>query len=155
MDNSVYSLRSTGTLVYDPKRGSMKRRTKWWCVLNVDREITRYYRWLISRRFWGLTAMKEDWLCQPSWDAHISVVRGETPGQEFRGLWGKYSGEKVEFWYSPNLVFANNRERRYADDGDFWMLDVHCPRITEIREELGLKTFFHYHLTVGRTYDGR
>jgi len=155
MDTSVYNFRSTGRIVYDPKRGGMKRRTKWWCVLNVDREITRYYRWWVSRRFWGMTAMKDDWLCQPSWDAHVSIIRGETPRREFRSLWGKYQGEEVEFWYSHNACLAGDRGTRYAEDGDFWFVDVYCPRIDEIRDELGLKTFYKYHLTVGRTYDGR
>lgn len=151
----AYEFRSTGTIVYDPRRGDMKRRTKWWCVLLVDREITRYYRWWIGRHLWGRTAIKEDWLCQPSWDAHISVVRGETPRQKFRHLWKKYDKEKVEFKYSHEPRFVGNRGVRHSKDGDFWLVDVSCPRIDEIREELGLKTFYRYHLTVGRTYDER
>jgi hypothetical protein len=39
------SFRDTGLIVYDPNRGTMKTRITNWCVLQVDKEITRYYRW--------------------------------------------------------------------------------------------------------------
>ena len=29
----------TGKIIYDPHRGSMKRRTQWWCVAIVDKEV--------------------------------------------------------------------------------------------------------------------
>lgn len=156
MDNYAFHS-GTGRIVYDPRRGSMKSRTAWWCVINVDREITRYYRWLIEREFWGRTAIRPEWLCQPSWDAHISVVRGERPRAQYRDLWGKYQGEVVEFEYAhyPRQTTLEDRERRHAKDGDFWFVTVVCPRIDEIRGELGLRTQFRYHLTVGRTYDAR
>ena len=42
---------------------------------------------------------KEKWidLCQPSWDAHISIIRGEKPPKGLEHLWKKYDGQKVEF----------------------------------------------------------
>ena len=156
MDNyTPHFFESTGKVVYDPYRGGMKRRTEWWCIVTVDREITRYYRWWVGRYFWGATAMRDDWLCQPSWDAHISIVRGERPQPDLQDLWGKYQGEEVTFAYAHHPRFAGDKGIRHAKDGDFWFVDVICPRIDEIRWELGLQTFYKYHLTVGRTYENR
>ena len=152
-----------GYIQYNPSRPGMKAQSvssgrknhQWWCILKVDREITRYYRWWIGRRYWGQTAIQSNWICQPSWDAHVSIVRGETP--RVKNHWQAYNGEKVEFQYAhyPRQTTIEDRQTRHAKDGDFWFVDVICPRITEIRQELGLRTFSKSHLTVGRTYDSR
>ena len=164
MDNYAHYHTALGCIKYDPPRHGMRKQSRasgrknheFWCILQVDREITRYYRWMIERRHWGLTAIQPDWLCQPSWDAHVSIVRGETP-REHAELWKKYDGVKVEFKYAhyPRKTTMEDRDRRFAKDGDFWFVDVECPLIDHIRAELGLKTHFRYHLTVGRTYDNR
>ena len=163
MDNYAY-FTAMGRIQYDPPRPGMRARSRvsgrrnqeWWCILKVDREITRYYRWWIGRHLWGRTAIQEDWLCLPSWDAHVSMVRGEKPRKNL-DWWGKYEGEQVEFRYAhyPRQTTMEDRERRHAKDGDFWFVNVECPRIDEIRQELGLRTHYRYHLTVGRTYDNR
>jgi len=132
----------SGIIRYDPPRPGMKRRTKWWCVLYVDKEITRYYRWWIQR-------MLHIQLHPPSWDAHISIIRGEKPGTDLEHLWKKYDGMRVPFKYhhSPKPTIKK------ADDvGNFWYIDVVCPKIQEIREEFGFPTNFGYHLTVGRSW---
>ena len=163
MDNYAY-FTATGRILYDPKRPGMRKVTRasgasnidWWCVLLVDKEITRYYRWWVQRHLWAWTAVQPDWLCQPSWDGHVSIVRGETPRMN-HDMWRKYQGEKVEFRYAhyPRRTTMDDRKRRYSKDGDFWFVNVECPRIDEIRSELGLQSNFRYHLTVGRTYDNR
>jgi len=141
-----YRLKSVGKLVYDPYRGDMKNRTEWWCVVQVDREITRYYRYWVRCRY-GIE------LFQPSWDAHTSVVRGEKPRTEkLRALWGKYQGERVEFEYGIEPYNGNAKGTKHDNAEVFWMIDVFCPRFNEIRDEFGLRTFYNYHLTIGRTY---
>ena len=88
-------LKGTGILVYDPSRPGLKSKTDWWAVVNTDAEICRYYRWWVWRRY-----MIE--LQQPSWGAHVSVIRGgKPPTEEKVRLWKKYQGEKIEFEYSP------------------------------------------------------
>ncbi|MGZ8924510.1 MAG: hypothetical protein ACXW2E_01375 [Nitrososphaeraceae archaeon] len=140
-----------GFLQYDPYRGEMKHRTNWWCVINVDREITRYYRWWLSFE-------KHIHLQQPAWDAHISCVRGERPSPEYLDLWKKYQGERVEFLYKFNNIRVDRSQRtderaKDAVGGLYYFIDILCPRLDEIRAELGLRTGFNYHLTVGRTYE--
>jgi hypothetical protein len=151
MDNCIPTFKSTGKLIYDPRRPGMKRRINWWSVIMVDREITRYYRWWVKRMFWGRTSVNENWLCEPSWNAHISVVRGEKPPLDKMNLWKKYHGEIIEFHYEHYPIRGGSNTSS-TEKGQFWLIEVHCPRITEIRDELGLKTFYKYHLTIGRTY---
>jgi len=68
-----------GYIKYDPYRPGLKKKKDWWAIVKIDREITRYYRWWV---------MKERWidLCQPSWDAHISIIRGD--GMRISVLYG-------------------------------------------------------------------
>lgn len=136
-------IKGTGKLVYDPWRGGMKRRTKNWAVVEVDREITRYYRWWVQ---------KEKWieLKQPAWDAHISVVRGERLKDP--SLWKKYHGEIIEFEYKHGVRQSGDTTGWDRPD-NFWFVDVISPRLNEIREELELKTGWKFHLTVGKIYD--
>jgi hypothetical protein len=86
-------------------------------ILDVDQEIVRYYRMLLPKSITINSQM---------YDAHISVVRKETPPKmEF---WGKYAGELVEFEYSH--VIRNGEV--------YYWVDVFSKRLEEIREELGL-----------------
>lgn len=137
--------KSTGRIIYDPKRGDMKNRTNWWCVVDVDREITRYMRWWIK---------KEQWidLCQPSWDAHISVIRGEKPRPNLMHFWKKYHGQRVTFEYDMNIRRAGDTSP--AKSEDFWFIDIKCPELVEIRKELKLPYNWNLHLTIGRQYKG-
>jgi hypothetical protein len=133
-----------GKLIYDPVRSGLKTKNKGWVVINADNEIARYYRWWVQKERWIE-------LCQPSWGTHVSCVRGEGIRDVYQPLWKKHDGEIITFEYEHNV-------RRSGDTtgGDrpewFWFVDVRCPRIDEIRAELGLRTFFKYHMTIGRTY---
>lgn len=157
MEDIAGTFKSTGKIVYDPHRYGMKNNTNWWCVINVDKEITRYYRWWIQRE------LHIKGLHPPSWDAHISVVRGsgdivsydrnlvrdKNDAPDRFALWKKYDGEQVEFWYDHNPQRGKDRPEL---QGTFWNVEVICPRGTEIRKELGLKHDWSLHLTFGRTW---
>lgn len=132
--------KTTGTIKYDPYRGTMKKRTKWWCIIEVDREIARYYRWWVMNRYWIN-------LYQPSWDAHVSIIRGEEPPDHLKNLWKKYVGQKVEVWYNHDVkqVTKNGKDH-------FWYVDAKCDLIKSIREEFNFPTNWGNHLTIGRTY---
>lgn len=133
----------TGRIVYDPHRGSMKQDTNWWCVIEIDREITRYYRWWLQRE-------KHIILQQPAWDAHISVVRGERSVQKNRALWKKRHGQQVKFKYEHGDIQVSKDKDA---PGYFYWIRVDCPAVDEIREELGLIASWKYHhATIGRTY---
>lgn len=141
----------TGTIVYDPYRGGMKTRTNWWCVLNIDTEITRYYRWWLEYE-------RHIHLQPPSWDAHCSIVRGERPARQFESVWKKYHDNKIEFQYEHGNVMSDVSHRTdpgaiVNTGGVYYFIRVECPQLDHIRSELGLRTGYSYHLTIGRTYE--
>ncbi|MFA6049931.1 MAG: hypothetical protein WC761_01920 [Candidatus Paceibacterota bacterium] len=87
-------------------------------VVLIDENISSYYRKLVPKYF----------ICQPQMYApHITVIRKEEPSKMH--LWGKYEGHEVSFTYDPYI----------HSDGVYWWLNVDCPRLTEIRTELGLE----------------
>lgn len=124
--------RGIGTLVYDPERTGLKRRSgPWWLVLETDDEITRYYRWWVQREL-GVTLNKQ------AWRAHITVIEGTEPPN--KSAWLKYANQIFEFDYEHELMVG----------GPFYWLNVECDPLLAIRVELGLPTFYPLHLTVGR-----
>lgn len=139
----MYWHEGVGTVVYDPHRGTMRNNTNWWCVINVDREITRYYRWWLQKE-------KHIILQQPAWDAHISVIRGERSVARNQHLWKKYHGKRVPFRYEHgDIQISKDKDA----PGHFYWIRVDCPAVDEIREELGLIASWKYHhVTIGRTY---
>lgn len=144
--------RGYGWVQYDPPRGPMKNRTKWWCVLNVDREITRYYRWWLQKMYNPFKI--EDWkIHPPSWDAHISIIRGERPPDDKIHLWKKYQGRKIEFGYPEPDKFYAVPPRVGEKPGLFFLLDVESEELLDIRREFGFKSDWKLHLTFGRTYE--
>lgn len=133
---------SIGTIQYDPYRADMHRRTKWWCVVNVDREITRYYRWWLQKE-------KHIILQQPAWDAHISVVSGTPISHDKQHIWKKRHGQRMSFTYQHGDVQVSKDPNQ---PGSFFWVRVKCPDATELRRELGLPAYETFHMTVGRTY---
>jgi hypothetical protein len=134
---------STGLIIYDPNRGKMKKRITNWCVLQVDKEITRYYRWWVQKELWTTLEL-------PSYDAHCSCVRGEHIKPEKLSLWKKYHGQTVSFQYDNNIR-CNTRPDRNESISHFF-IKVESNDLTQIREELGLKVYPYYHITIGKLY---
>ena len=156
--------KAIGKVVYDPWRGDMKNKTNWWCVLEVDKEITRYYRYWIDKTILNPMNINNDGqkkelaqkyavekLCEPSWDAHISILRGEKPEPHLMHLWKKYDGKRVEFQYKHHP--RRSGDTTFDRPENFWFVEVQCPELMLIRKELMRPTHWSLHLTVGRTYD--
>jgi len=141
---------SKGRLIYDPPRPGMSRRVDWWAIVKVDREITRYYRWWIAQnpQAFGLTKIN---IKQPSWDAHISVLRGEKPEDNLMHLWKKYHNEMVSFRYR-GYPRQSGDTTGYDRPDSYFFIEVDCPRIMQIRQEMNRPTNWSLHLTVGRIY---
>lgn len=109
-------------------------------VVLIDRGICDFYRKLIPPSY----------VCRPQMYApHITVVRKELPpNMEF---WGKYQNDLVSFSYDPYIHY----------NGTYWWLNVDCPRLTEIRTELGLEPWTEltrppdgcewFHTTIGNS----
>lgn len=127
---------SVGKIVYDPPRPGMKRRTAWWCIVQVDPEIARYYRYWLQWQF------HMHHIAPPAWGAHISVIRGEKPTDDLMHLWKKYDGQLVKFKYTHYLMRAKKEQ--------FWFVEVQSPFLMNIREELNRPTNWPLHLTIGK-----
>ena len=104
--------KSIGTLRYDRPDGY-----GWRLVLEIDPGISMFYRSLIPK-----------WLpANPqATKPHITIVRAAKPPKP--GAWGKYEGEKIEFFYDPYI----------QQGGAYWWLNCFSKRLDEIAEELGL-----------------
>ena len=131
MDKNYFCHQSTGWVQFDPLKGT-KHFDAWWALLICSEEIPRYYSWFALK--YGVSIQTGS-----RWRTHISFIKGEKPQR--MPYWGRSKGEKVEFHYTNNIRW---------DNGKHAWLDVYCPRLSEIRTELGLKPKETYHLTIGR-----
>lgn len=159
--------RTTGLIVFDPERGTMKNRIKNWVVINLDHGIADYYRWMFRKNWFRIDPCgRRRPIYQPSWGAHISVVRGERSHRlahaEQDRRWSEahrlYHGRRVSVSYS-NWI----RQTGDSTGGDrpdhFWFIDAHCEYVQAIRLDLNLPTRdtasgkpYTSHITIGRTY---
>ena len=110
MANSLF--KSSGILRYTRTDTSLK------LVVEIDKELTRYYRALIPKYIKSSPQM---------YAPHISLVRKEIPPN--MEVWDKYEGQEIDFFYE-NIV--------YFGDVYCW-LNVFSKRFEEIRAELGLR----------------
>jgi hypothetical protein len=111
--------------------------------MEVDKEITRYFRWFIKRRYHLHS------LIAPSWDAHVSVVRGEKPEDDLKHLWKKHDGKVVEFKYSVEVERILEKDNRNTND-IVWAVRIDAPALMDVRKELHRPTNWGLHLTVGK-----
>lgn len=135
-------LTGSGIIRYDPPRPGLSKKKDWWAIVEIDREITRYYRWWVQRRF-------HVELKQPSWDAHISIIRGEKPHPDKMNLWKKYNGKRIEFKYSNYIRQSGDTK---PGPNSFWFVEVDCPFLTEMRDEFNIPSDWKQHITIGRTW---
>jgi hypothetical protein len=126
---------TTGKLRYSPKLTG-DRSEKWWVILDADPEIGRYYRNLFQLSQWNVRKLQS-----PSWAEHITVVRNEEPADSFKQFWHRYDGAEIVFSYCGDM----------ESDGLYCWLPVECPKLLDIREELGLERnpLYPLHLTIG------
>lgn len=112
-------------------------------VAVIDQEIAEFYRNLIPK-YYNVKPQK--------YKAHITIVRENKESPKNMEFWGKYQGEKVEFFYNNDI----------QTDGVYFWLDALSEDIGKIREELGLSKFRDdrgfggnlrsaYHITIANT----
>lgn len=144
--------KTSGIIKYDPYRPGLQKKTEWWCVVNVDREITRYYRWWVDKEILNPLAFDKRGLAEPSWNAHISVIRGERPAPNLMHLWKKYDGKQIEFEYSHNVRQSGDTTGRDRPD-NYWFVGIKSEFLLNIRREFGFPSDWNLHMTIGRTWN--
>jgi hypothetical protein len=138
-------LKGTGKIVAGKALSQFTKARPFWMVLQCDPGIMELYRWFIHNSFkdvWGRQIYKT---CKPLAGCHISVVRGENPSKAGKELWDTLVGRRIEFSYAPDV----------QTNGKHWWVLVECPKIYEIRKELGLnpKPRYPLHLTIATNAD--
>ncbi len=147
---------TTGVLRFDPPRGRMKTRTEWWCVIEVDNDIRDYYRWHMDREWWNAdNSTIKRFYVSPSWNAHLSVIRGERP-RENEYLWGVGSGELVQIQYD-NQIRQTKNAMHSGEVDKFWFIGAEWDGYVAFREQFGLPVTYDgvphkSHITIARTY---
>jgi len=106
---------SNGTIRYDNESGYR-------LTVEVDKELSNYYYSLIPKY---LKASR------PRWAAHVTVVRPEKEIPINLQHWRKYENQVVEFVYDPYICFGKS----------YYWLNIWCPKLEDIREELGLSVY--------------
>lgn len=112
-----------------------------WIIVECPMDIVLYYKFWVEKFLWKKISTSYH-------KPHITVLAGKhEQGLNKHPLWGKYQGEVVEFSYYSQIF----TDRPWFFQGQYFWLRVECPRLAEIRTELGLKPYlkFPYHLTVG------
>jgi len=137
----VFLYSCVGILLYNPPRGKMKT-NPWWLVVDVEPEITRYYRWWVQKE-------KGILLCKPSWDAHITVVRGMEPTNS--DIWNKHNLREIKFSIC-HMPRQSGDTTGWDRPDNYWFVDIFSKNLSDIMTELGFPEKEKYHLTIGRTY---
>ena len=107
-----------------------------WLIGEVDDELGRYYRELISRHNHNCVTLQK-----PKNGTHITIIAGKYEFAPRRQFWKKYQGDMVPFDYDPDI----------KDDGIHFWMTVQCKMFETIREELGLAATIKYpwHVSIG------
>lgn len=130
-----YNFCTKGVVQYDPN--SSRKAEPHWCIIEVEKDITRYYRELFKKKF-GII------LYSPAFDAHVSVLRGMGEVTEKMTTdWRYLDGKETEIWYDPNI---------YWNEQHVW-LNTYCEDYYNIREFYGVENWNTHnfsHLTIGK-----
>lgn len=127
-------VKSTAKVFYNPHRpGIRKIRPGTLVVANVDVDIAEYYRWMVLKRH-GLR------LQSTAFFPHITVVDGKVKNDIQHSNWNNHNKEVIEFEYNVDIV----------QHWKFWTLPVRSKSLDLIRNELGLKSDYDFHITFGR-----
>jgi len=133
-------IKQYGTIIYDPYRGDMKTKNNW-CILQLPKDFARYYQYFLRKETHIV-------LNDPTFNAHVSIVRGESPPN--MQAWKKYNNMPFYIEYEPEIVSFKDTKKA----GSYYCINFESKKLSDIREELGLTPHKIFHITIGRTnYD--
>lgn len=121
-------------------RGTIQYKGEW-ITVQAPHDVVNYYKFWVEK-------FKGKKISTSYHGTHITVLAGKhEKGLNKHPLWGKYEGREVEFKYSSRI----RTDADWFTQGEYFWLEVECPFLGQLRQELGLKPTlkFPYHLTVG------
>ncbi len=133
-DASRFILSSIGTINYEPSRPSEKFSNEKICVIDTDEELSAFYRWMWTKEHPSKPLLK------PSWEAHISIMRGQRILNDDIP-WKYRNGQIITFKYSPEI----------KHDGEHIWIDTFCEEFFELRQHYNVPIRFNTgHITIGK-----
>lgn len=130
-----------GKIIFSPLRPGLKKVHRAFdsgIILKVDNGISDYYSWWLEKRGNVFN------LSRPAWGTHITVVSDRDKVkdlQTFKQLQQEFNGKILSVPYDVRLKKV----------WQFWVLDViPTKEMQHIRQSLGLKLDFPFHITIGR-----
>lgn len=127
------AFRTDGQIVYDPDRKGMKNNTQHWAIINVDDEISAYYRYLFEKQF-HIT------LDKPSWASHLSVLKNYTD-MDKSIPWNYRDREIVEVVYGHELFW---------NEDHVW-INCYSEAVDDLRNHYSIRSLYDTgHITIGR-----
>lgn len=134
-------IKQYGTIIYDPYRGENMKPKNQWCILQLPKDFARYYQYFLRKE-------KHLELFDPTFNAHVSIVRGEVPKN--MNAWKKYNNKRFFIEYEPEIVSFKDTKK----PGSYYCITFKSKALSELRRELGLIPHEVFHITIGRTnYD--
>lgn len=145
--------KSFGKLVYDPKR-SMEKNVTWWCVLEVNEDISGYFRWHLEKNWWFLDQTHKRKYDRPPHTPHCSIIRGEKPKKNIRD-WKVFKNKEIlDFEYKLDIRKTGMVK---GEKDHFFFFNIYFSEYNEIRSHFGLPTErngvpFKGHITFARCF---
>ena len=140
MEASIRTADCNGKFFFSPERPGLRKKHRAFdhgVILKVDNGITDYYSWWLEKH-------KGVRISKPAWGTHVTVVNDRDNVKDknaFHSLKHRLNEKIIQLKYDVNL----------RKQWQFWILDVQPSEIlTNIREELGLRTDYPFHITIGR-----
>ena len=112
-----------------------------WITVQCPYGIVNYYKFWVEK-FIGKK------ISTSYHSPHITVLAGKhEKGLSGHPLWKKYDGHRIEFRYDSKIY----TDSPYITRGKYFWLQVDCPFLGQLRQELGLKPTLKWatHLTIG------
>jgi hypothetical protein len=124
-------------IVYDPHRPGLRKNNRSNMIVGeLDFGFSEYYQHLIKKGTGKIIQGN-------AWRPHVTIFDGRANlSQSAMQLWKKYHGKIVRIKYSVDVT----------KHWKFWLLPVQCEFFNVIRSELGLKSDYPFHITVGRDF---
>lgn len=140
MNSMNQATQCNGKFIFSPARPGLKKSHRSFdsaVILKVDNGITEYYSWWLNKKY-GLV------LAKPAWGTHITVVSDKDRVKDldaFAALKQSFNGK----------ILAVPHHVEIKKQWQFWVLDVKpTAEMIQIRQSLGLKENFPFHITIGR-----